>query len=321
MTSVCGKTWVESAPLEAGLVGSSSATLTKLQVRRLIDVRMGRVSQIESLILLHSVYQALLIPTEKRESGELILRKSSLTIRIFFVAGRVAWAHCEGYRGHLFDALTSRHGIEQEKVRDLALVCRAEKRQFGDYIVDSGVLSEPDMRLLLCEHIQQHINYFVQAEGEMESSFLPLERRFESRFIFEVGEVVETATTKKDNFMTTMNDSLNKIMGIQGTFACALVDHQSGMTLGFENIRGDFNIEVAAAGNTDVVKSKKRIMEALGIQGGIEDILITLDDQYHLIRPLRRIPNLFLYVALDKATGNLGLARHHLAEIEKGLEI
>ena len=43
--------------------------------------------------------------------------------------------------------------------------------------------------------------------------------------------------------------------------------------------------------------------------------------QYHLIRPLARNPSLFLYVAIDKSRGNLGLARHRMRGIEDGLKL
>ena len=80
-------------------------------------------------------------------------------------------------------------------------------------------------------------------------------------------------------------------------------------------------IERAASGNTSVVKAKMAVMRQLGIGGAIEDILITLESQYHLIRPLTKVPTLFLYVAIDRQRGNLGLARHKLRQIEESLDL
>ena len=107
---------------------------------------------------------------------------------------------------------------------------------------------------------------------------------------------------------------------IDGAMAVALVDYASGMALGMEGKGTGINLEVAAAGNTDVVRAKLRTMESLGIEGTIEDILITLDLQYHLIY---LIPgkNLFLYLVLSKDRSNLGMARYKLKALAADLKI
>ncbi len=106
-------------------------------------------------------------------------------------------------------------------------------------------------------------------------------------------------------------------MAVEGAIAVALVDHHSGTILGSESDVG-FPIEVAATGNTEIVRAKLRVMKEIGTKGGISDVLITLHSEYHLIRPLRRGTQ-FLYLALDKTRGNLGLARCQLSRIEREL--
>jgi hypothetical protein len=116
--------------------------------------------------------------------------------------------------------------------------------------------------------------------------------------------------------------ALKEAMTIDGAIGATLVDYESGMMLGAAGGGRNFNLEVASAGNTDVVRAKARTLEALGIREGIEDILITLDKQYHLIRLLSRGGNqLFLYLALDRSRANLALARHRLRTIERELNL
>jgi hypothetical protein len=122
------------------------------------------------------------------------------------------------------------------------------------------------------------------------------------------------------NTETALKDALSSI---EGATAAALVDYTSGMALGTIGGSKSFDLEVAAAGNTDVVRSKLRTMEHLGLKDEIEDILITLGTQYHLIRLLkgRGGNGLFLYLVLDSSRSNLAMARHQLKKIESELEI
>jgi hypothetical protein len=101
---------------------------------------------------------------------------------------------------------------------------------------------------------------------------------------------------------------------LDGFVGACIVDSNSGMMLGADG-GGSMNLEVAAAGNTEVVRAKRKTMKALNLGDTIEDILITLGKQYHLIRPLPQNDALFIYLVLDRSKGNLAMARHHLASI------
>lgn len=121
--------------------------------------------------------------------------------------------------------------------------------------------------------------------------------------------------------MANVKDSLARIMELDGCLGSCVVDSNSGMMLGAAGGGASVNLEVAAAGNTEVVRAKRKTMKALGFADAIEDILITLGKQYHLIRPLSTNDALFIYVVLDKSRGNLAMARHQLAAIEKDLTV
>jgi hypothetical protein len=116
--------------------------------------------------------------------------------------------------------------------------------------------------------------------------------------------------------MGNTGNQIKKAMEIDGAIAAALVDSESGMTLATAGGGPAFDIEVAAAANTNVVQAKLKAMNALRLADELEDILITLGKQYHIIRPLRRAPAVFYYVACDRNKTNLAMARRTLAEIE-----
>jgi hypothetical protein len=115
--------------------------------------------------------------------------------------------------------------------------------------------------------------------------------------------------------------ALKSAMEIDGAIGAALVDYESGMALGMLGGGRHLDLEVAAAGNTEVIRAKLRTMASLNLGDEIEDILITLKKQYHLIRllPAERSSSLFLYLALDRSRANLAMARHQLRRIESVL--
>lgn len=119
--------------------------------------------------------------------------------------------------------------------------------------------------------------------------------------------------------MTNLTESLLPLLDLDGALAAALVDYSSGMLLGAAGQGVD--LEIAAAGNTEVVRAKLKTMRMLGLEEKIEDILITLGGQYHLIRPLTRTRELFVYYVLDRSRANLALARRKLQDVEGQIAI
>ncbi|HWB73855.1 MAG TPA: hypothetical protein VG755_02845 [Nannocystaceae bacterium] len=120
--------------------------------------------------------------------------------------------------------------------------------------------------------------------------------------------------------MTTAKEALPKMLEIDGFVGACIVDSNSGMMLGAIG-GGGFDLEAAAAGNTEVVRAKRKTMKALALSDAIEDILITLGKAYHLIRPLASNDALFIYLVLDKTKANLAMARHSLRNIERELVV
>jgi len=117
--------------------------------------------------------------------------------------------------------------------------------------------------------------------------------------------------------MANIKQSMDELMTIDGALCAALVDSNSGMILG--QIGSGLDLELAAAGNTEVVRAKLRTMKSLGLNDAIEDILITLTRQYHILRPMTKHEGLFVYLVLDKAKSNLALARRKTQDVEQNL--
>jgi len=102
-----------------------------------------------------------------------------------------------------------------------------------------------------------------------------------------------------------------------GFIAASLVDLDSGMTLAVKSARPDFDLTAASAYNSELVKQKLKIMRTLGLTGTIEDMLISLTDQIHLVKLIG--PNTFLYLAVDKKHSNLAIVRAAVGKHVAGL--
>jgi len=121
------------------------------------------------------------------------------------------------------------------------------------------------------------------------------------------------------NKMSNIDASMKELLEIDGAVGGCIVDYTTGMSLAMAGSGVD--LELAAAGNSQVVKAKMETMKSLGIKGEIHDILITLDTQLHIIRPTAKHKGLFIYLVLDKAKANLALARRKVQGVEDALTV
>ncbi|WP_246036680.1 hypothetical protein [Cellulomonas telluris] len=132
----------------------------------------------------------------------------------------------------------------------------------------------------------------------------------------------DATSTEGATTIAAPDAALQQVLELDGALAIALVDLGSGMALATRNVV-PFDLELAAAVNTEVVRAELRAIESLGLREQIEDILITLSGQYHLIRLSSRpdLAGVFSYLVLDRRRSNLALARRALKALEDQLEL
>ena len=125
--------------------------------------------------------------------------------------------------------------------------------------------------------------------------------------------------------MDNIKESIQSALNIDGTVGAAIGDWGTGFSLGQasrnEQAFSSIKLEQAVALNAEVIKAKNRARDGLGITSPIEDILITLTNQYHLLRICDLADGVFFYLVMDREKANLGLARIKLRQIEKNLRM
>ena len=108
-------------------------------------------------------------------------------------------------------------------------------------------------------------------------------------------------------------DAFEKVSSeMPGFMAASLVDLDSGMTLGLKSVRPDFDLAAASAYNSEMVKQKLKIMKALNLKTTLEDMLITLGEQIHVIKMVA--PTTFIYLVVDRSVSNLAIVRNVLGK-------
>ena len=104
----------------------------------------------------------------------------------------------------------------------------------------------------------------------------------------------------------------------EGIHAVTVVEISSGMSLG-SFTDGKLDPEIASAYNVEVVKAKLKAVKALGLKESIDDILITLTNQYHLISCTTSGSHM-IYLAADKDKSNLAMLRNVLRKGKQQIE-
>ncbi|ATA72735.1 MULTISPECIES: hypothetical protein [Capnocytophaga] len=121
-------------------------------------------------------------------------------------------------------------------------------------------------------------------------------------------------TNVLDKFIQDMKNN------VPGFIAVSVTEVRSGVSYGAETVNPNFDPTLASAYNLEVVKAKQNALQVLGLtpKERIEDILITLTDQIHII-DISASGAYFIYLAVDSTRANLGLTRALLSKYKKDL--
>jgi hypothetical protein len=294
-------------------------------------------------------------------SGALIRERTdgSMAGALLIDHGRVCWAMSQRYSRRLPDLLVAeQHSLSRAALAAVIGQCAREHKPFAETLLATGLVSLSVLYRALLRHTCEALDCLVRDDASPWAWIAHANYGYHPMLTFSPAEVIagvraidnpelaaraqraigavvrwrgatgtlpipipQPTDRNPGELMATTKETLNKLMEIEGIIGACIVDSNSGMMLGSSGGGQSLNLELAAAGNTEVVRAKRKTMRALSLNDPIEDILITLGRQYHLLRPLSSNDALFIYVALDRSRANLALARHYLAQYEKELSV
>lgn len=113
-----------------------------------------------------------------------------------------------------------------------------------------------------------------------------------------------------------MKISLSPLRELSGLIGACLVDGETGLVLASEGAGVSFDLQFGAASNTEVVRATE---DDDNNHNSMEDIIISLKKQYHIIRRIESNETIFLYCVLDRSLANLALSRVLLKKVEKSI--
>lgn len=116
------------------------------------------------------------------------------------------------------------------------------------------------------------------------------------------------------DFLKQFGEDLKK--NVSGYIAVAVTEIKSGISYYTDSIVSDFDPELAAAFNLEVVKAKLNAISALGLKQNIDDIMINLSSQIHII-DVSENNEYFIYLAVDSTRENLGMTKALLNKYKK----
>ncbi|MDN3675150.1 hypothetical protein QWY99_19120 [Flavobacterium branchiarum] len=118
------------------------------------------------------------------------------------------------------------------------------------------------------------------------------------------------------DFLQNFQNDLKE--NISGFIAVSVTEVETGMSYSSLTVDPNFDPELASAYNLEVVKAKMKAIKALGLDQKINDILITLTNQLHII-DVSDDEKYFIYLAVDSSKANLGMTRAVLARFKKDI--
>jgi hypothetical protein len=125
------------------------------------------------------------------KGGEVVLRCGPDTGRVFFAEGRIAWATVSTIEKTFTQYLVEQTDLGEEEAREAFEDCKRTGKNFGETVVEWGLIDESTLRQLLLQHMSACL-LEIFCWPDVESMFMPDEKPYKGSLTFDFMEILQT---------------------------------------------------------------------------------------------------------------------------------
>lgn len=125
--------------------------------------------------------------------GEVVVRGGPNKGRIYVFKGSIAWITCDTIATRLRDVLAEQANLAQEDLEAALKESHASRRNFGETLIQWGLIDETQLRACLLTHNAAHFTGLVAFGERAQAMFVPQDRKYSGRLLYSLEEVVRTA--------------------------------------------------------------------------------------------------------------------------------
>jgi hypothetical protein len=159
----------------------------------------------------------------------------------------------------------------------------------------------------------------IRAHHRVGLATLELDPEMTSR---EILSMISSNDPNSASVSSVIGDCFQELMGVSGVLVVGLGNWETGKCLALDGLDSpkfpNAKIPIAITYNSDVIKAKIKAAEMLQFTDKIDEILISLSSQWHIMKVLS-VEGFFLYVALDRSCSNIAAAGFKLMQCDRKL--
>jgi hypothetical protein len=260
--------------------------------------------------------------------GEVVVQSGDRLARILLARGSVAWVVAHGVPYKLADVLESRAGVERRSLRPVLEECRVSGTNFGERLLERGLVERAPLRAALLRHIAHHFLGLLSFAHDARVLFQERPRAYGSELLFDVEELIAEAVVLVGSVpapppVETLAPAAARIPGCRALFLVDVL--QSHVRAAWPDPIGhpSTSLELGRA-VTDLVRGPlaERLVQALGAlvreDMWVHDMLLVGDDEVCMLARSDLRPSRVLCV-VARGGANLGMVLARAREMAREL--